>query len=241
MVITGASSGIGAEVAFAAADRGYDLVVVGRHRDRLDAVARRAQDLGAMVEPLVADVAEDGSAEAIVERGLERFGGLDVLVPCAGVFDVGTIEELPLESFDEQLRTNVRAPYCLVRASLPHLREGSSVVFVSSMCGSIGLPRSAAYCATKGAIEQLTRALALELSPRGVRVNAVAPGIILTPLNDAEITGSADYRRSLLDRIPAGRIGSASDVASVVLFLASEAASYVHGVSVPIDGGWMAQ
>jgi NAD(P)-dependent dehydrogenase (short-subunit alcohol dehydrogenase family) len=241
MVVTGASSGIGTEVALAGAANGDDLVIVGRDRERLAAVARDAEQLGAAVEQVVADVADDGSAEAIVARALERFGSLDVLVPCAGVFSAGSIEELSLESFDELMRVNVRAPYALVRAAAPHLREGSSVVFVSSMCGSVGLPLAAAYCATKGAIEQLTRSLALEFSPRGVRINAIAPGIILTPLNEADIAGSPEYRQSLLDRIPAGRIASASEVAPVAMFLASDAASYMHGVSVPIDGGWMAR
>lgn len=240
-VVTGASSGIGAAITEAFARAGANVLLVGRDQARLKMVAAAAAGTGASTETLVADVRDEGYADAIVERTLDRFGSIDVLIPCAGIYAGGAIEELPMEMFDQQLDVNLRAPYALVRAAVPHMARGSSIIFVSSHAGRVGFPQSAAYCATKGAIEQLTRALALELAPRDICVNAVAPGIILTAINRADIEGSAEYRQSLLDRIPAARIGSVDDVAPAVVFLASRGARYIHGVSLTIDGGWTAQ
>ena len=135
---------------------------------------------------------------------------------------------------------NVRAPYAITHAAQAHLQSGASVIFISSIAGHIGFPNSAAYCATKGAIEQLTKSLAVELAPRGVRVNAIAPGNIHSPMNE-EFFQSPEYERAMIERTPAGRVGVVEDVAPAAVFLASEAARYVYGVSLLVDGGWAAQ
>jgi NAD(P)-dependent dehydrogenase (short-subunit alcohol dehydrogenase family) len=139
-----------------------------------------------------------------------------------------------------QWRVNVRAPYALTQAALPHLGRESSVIFVSSIAGVVAFPNSSAYCASKGAIELLTKALAVELSPQGVRVNAIAPGNIRTPMNE-EMLKSKDYEQMYLDGTPYGRIGVPEDVAPLAVFLASDAASYIHGESILVDGAWAAQ
>jgi len=134
----------------------------------------------------------------------------------------------------------VRAPLLLTQAALPHLDAGASVVFVSSIAGHVGFQDSTAYCATKGALELATRALALELSPRGIRVNAVAPGNIKTPMNE-ELRNTTDYEGVCNAATPAGRFGEADEIAAAIVFLASDASSYVHGASLLVDGGWTAR
>ena len=133
----------------------------------------------------------------------------------------------------------MRAPYAITHAAEPHLGEGSWVIFISSIAGKLGFPNSAAYCATKGAIEMLVKSLSTEFAPRGIRVNAIAPGNIHSPMNE-EFFKSADYERAMIERTPAGRVGVVEDVAPAAVFLASDAARYVHGVSLLVDGGWAA-
>jgi NAD(P)-dependent dehydrogenase (short-subunit alcohol dehydrogenase family) len=146
-----------------------------------------------------------------------------------------------MEAFDRQFAINVRAPYALTRAALDHMGEGASIVFISSVFGQVGLAGASGYCATKGAIDQLTRTLALELAPRGIRVNGIAPGFILTALNEANFGHETEIKRSVEGDTPAGRIGSVEEIAPAVAYLASDAASFVHGTTLVIDGGWAAR
>jgi len=150
------------------------------------------------------------SADRIVAAALEAFGRIDSLVHSAGIFWPKPLGEAPLEDFDMQWRVNVRAPYALTKAALPHLGPDSSVIFVSSIAGQVAFPNSAAYCATKGAVEQLTKALAVELSPQGIRVNCIAPGNIRTPMNE-EMLKDPDYEQMYLDGTPYGRVGVVED------------------------------
>ena len=182
----------------------------------------------------------DEAPARIVSETLSAFGALDSIVHSAGIFWPNPLAEAPLEDFDRQWQVNVRAPYALTQAALPHLKPDSSVTFVSSIAGQVAFPNSAAYCATKGAIEQLTKALAVELSPRGVRVNAIAPGNIRTPMNE-ELLKSKEYEQMYLDGTPYGRVGVVEDIAPLAVFLASDAARYIHGESILVDGGWAAR
>jgi NAD(P)-dependent dehydrogenase (short-subunit alcohol dehydrogenase family) len=236
VVVTGASSGIGAATVGAVGAAGGKVVLVGRDEGRLAAAA------AGVPEHLVLqlDIAGDEAPPAIVVRTLDAFGRIDVLVHSAGLFEPIPLEEMPAESLDRQWRTNVRAPLLLTRAALPHLGAGSSVVFVSSIAGHVGFPSSVAYCATKGAIELATRALAIELSPRGIRVNVVAPGNIKTPMNE-ELRTTTDYEAVCNAQTPAGRFGEPEEIAAAIVFLASDAASYMHGASLLVDGGWAAR
>ena len=235
-IVTGASSGIGAATSKALGAAGAKVVLVGRDGPRLaDAAAGVPEHF-----LLALDVTGDGAPATIVEHTLSAFGRIDVLVHSAGLFEPGPFDQLDAESLDRQWRTNVRAPLLLTQAALPHLDAGASVVFVSSIAGHVGFQDSTAYCATKGALELATRALALELSPRGIRVNAVAPGNIKTPMNE-ELRTTTDYEAVCNAATPAGRFGEADEIAATILFLASDAASYVHGASLLVDGGWTAR
>ena len=235
-VVTGASSGIGFACARAMAEAGARVALVGRDRARLEECASGCGET-AIVE---ADLAADDAPALIVDRTVEALGGLNVLLHMAGIFWPSPIDEAPLEDFDTQWRVNVRAPYALTQAALPHMHKDDSVIFVSSIAGQIAFPNSSAYCATKGAVEQLTKALAVELAPRGIRVNAIAPGNIRTPMNE-EMLKSKEYEQMYLDGTPYGRVGVVEDVAPLAVFLASDAARYIHGESILVDGGWAAR
>jgi NAD(P)-dependent dehydrogenase (short-subunit alcohol dehydrogenase family) len=240
-VVTGASSGIGRAIAEALAEAGADLVVVGRDADRLAATVAAVQARDAQAEPLAVELTADDAPRTIVDAALRRFGGLHILVNCAGIFEPQPFETQPLASFDRQMAVNVRAPFALTQAALPHLRPGGTVVNISSIAGYVGFPQSAAYCATKGAVELMTRALAAELGPQGVRVNCIAPGNIRTPMNADQFAVSRAYEQSLEEKTPLGRIGETEDIAAAVVYLASPAAKFVNGASWLVDGGWAAQ
>ncbi|MFJ2755412.1 SDR family NAD(P)-dependent oxidoreductase [Nocardioides sp. NPDC087217] len=238
-VITGASSGIGAEIARDMHRAGAQVLLVGRNQERLAAVASSLAANGERVESLRVDLTDEAAPDAVVRRALDRFGRLDILVNAAGVFTPTPFLETTDQILDDQWDANVRAPFRLARAATGHLGEGSSILFVSSICGYAGFPNSTAYCATKGAVELLVKALTAELSPRGIRVNAVAPGNVRTSINEHLLTDPV-YEKQMLAATPAGRIGEVSDIAPAVVFLASPAASYIHGSSLLIDGGWIA-
>ncbi|GAA1033798.1 MULTISPECIES: SDR family NAD(P)-dependent oxidoreductase [Amycolatopsis] len=238
-VVTGASSGIGAQIARELGSAGARIALVGRDSQRLGAVAGELAAAGAEAEPIVADLATAAGPKEVVDRAVARFGGIDVLVHAAGVFLPTPFADTTDELLDAQWATNVRAPFRLTRAASEHLGDGSSVIFVSSICGHVGFPNSSAYCATKGAVELLVKSLTAEFAPQGIRVNAVAPGNVRTSIN-AHLLADSDYERQMLDSTPAGRVGEVGDIAPAVAFLASPAASYIHGASLLIDGGWVA-
>jgi NAD(P)-dependent dehydrogenase (short-subunit alcohol dehydrogenase family) len=235
-VVTGASSGIGAAIAEALSQAGARVVLTGRDEKRLRRVADRLGEH----HVVTADLGEDDAAGTVVAETLGAFGALNVLVHSAGIFWPKPFAEAPLSDFDEQFRINVRAPYALTQAALPHLRPDGSVIFISSIAGRVGFPSSTAYCGTKGAVELMTKSLAMELAPIGVRVNAIAPGNIHTPMNE-RFFESEDYNRSMIERTPFGRVGVVEDIAPAAVFLASDAARYIHGESILVDGGWAAQ
>jgi NAD(P)-dependent dehydrogenase (short-subunit alcohol dehydrogenase family) len=235
-IVTGASSGIGFAIAEAMAEAGAKVVVAGRDDERLRLAAAAAGD----ARVVSADLAEDDAPARIVSEALDAFGRIDSLVHSAGIFWPKPLGDAPLEDFDMQWRVNVRAPYALTQAALPHLGPDSSVIFVSSIAGQVAFPNSAAYCATKGAVEQLTKALAVELSPQGIRVNSIAPGNIRTPMNE-ELLKDPDYEQMYLDGTPYGRVGVVEDIAPLAVFLASDGARYIHGESILVDGGWAAR
>jgi NAD(P)-dependent dehydrogenase (short-subunit alcohol dehydrogenase family) len=217
-------------------EAGAKVVLVGRDRDRLEECAARCGEH----HVVAIDLAADEAPARIVEETVAAFGCINSLLHMAGIFWPKPLAEAPLEDFDMQWRVNVRVPYALTKAALPHLHRDDSIVFVSSIAGQVAFPNSAAYCATKGAIEQLTKALAVELAPQGIRVNAIAPGNIRTPMNE-ELLKSKAYEQMYLDGTPYGRVGVVEDVAPLAVFLASDAARYIHGESILVDGGWAAR
>jgi NAD(P)-dependent dehydrogenase (short-subunit alcohol dehydrogenase family) len=197
---------------------------------------------GGAVVAVVRDLTEEGAPQAVVGEAVERLGRLDVLANVAGIMELGPLGETPVESLDRQFRTNVRVPFELSQAALPHLRESKgAIIFISSMAALAAFPESAAYTSTKGAIEALARQLAVELAPDGIRVNAIAPGEIDTPMNTDFYAEHPEFVEQMEEFTPAGRLGKASDIAPAAVFLASDMARFVYGVSLPVDGGIVAR
>ena len=239
-IVTGASSGIGFATAVAMSEAGARLVLVGRDEERLGRCEKAVRATGAGSRVVATDVTADDAQDRIVAAALDAFGAIDILVHSAGIFEPVPFAETTAASLDRQWRANVRAPFLLTQAALPHLGAGSAVVFVSSIAGHVGFQDSSAYCATKGATELLTKALALELSPLGIRVNVIAPGNIRTPMN-AALRAVPGYEERMGELTPAGRHGEPEEIAAAIVFVASDAASFVHGASWLVDGGWTAR
>ncbi|MFG2196071.1 SDR family NAD(P)-dependent oxidoreductase [Streptomyces sp. NPDC048639] len=238
-VVTGASSGIGAEIARAIGEAGASVVLTGRSQDRLERSADAVAATGAALATVAVDVRADDAPRTIVDTAVDRFGRIDVLVHSAGIYAQASLEETTDELFDDQWFTNVRAPFRLTRAARPHLGPGAAVIFVSSMSGHVGSPDDSAYCTSKGAVELMVKALATELAPAGIRVNAVAPGNVHTPINRELIT--PEVEKEIVAATPAGRVGLVHDISPAVVYLASDASAYVVGASLPVDGGFIAQ
>ncbi|MFD7644780.1 SDR family NAD(P)-dependent oxidoreductase [Kitasatospora sp. NPDC059795] len=235
VLVTGAGSGIGRATARAFAEQGARVVAVGRGRARLEATADQRKG----IDVLVGDVAVDGGPERIVAAVAERYGRLDVLVNNAAVVRSSPLGQLRREAVAEQLATNLVGPAMLTCAALPLLAAARGVVVnVSTSIGQRGWPGSSVYAATKAGLDTLTRSWAVELAPQGVRVVAVAPGAIETPIvRDLGPEQLAALRAWQLAHTPAGRIGRPREVAWAITQLADSAAEFVTGVVLPVDGG----
>lgn len=231
-LVTGASSGIGACAARHLAAAGADVVLVGRDDARLAATLAdlRADGKHRTVQ---ADLTDDGAIDDVVAAA----GPLDVLVQCAGVFGPTPFADITPDELDRVLAVNVRAPFLLARAALRVMRNPSAMVFVSSISGHVGIARQAAYGMSKSAVDGLTRTLAVELAPRGIRVNGVAPGFTATPMNEHIRQDEAKVDR-LRSATLADRLGTPDDIARAIVYLASDAAAFVYGVTLPVDGGY---
>jgi NAD(P)-dependent dehydrogenase (short-subunit alcohol dehydrogenase family) len=236
VVVTGASAGIGRAIAETFGACGAKVVLVGRDLDRLAQAAEQVSAAGGTGHPAVLDLAAEDAAEDLVAASLARYGRIDVIVHNAGIFDFQPFEQTPAASLDRQWATNLRMPYKLTQAALPHLGKGSAVVFVGSNAAQIGIPNTAAYTATKGAVEAMARALAVELAPRGIRVNTVSPGMTRTQMT-SRLDTDPELNRAALAATPAGFIGDPQDVANAVVYLASDASRYSVGATLLVDGG----
>lgn len=239
-IVTGASSGMGAEIARQMAAAGARIFGVGRNRERLEGVAAEIRKQGGNCHAFPADLTGEDAAGSIISGALEVYGSFNVIVSNAGIHEYGPFETFPLESFDRQWLTHVRTPFEMVQRALPQLRNGGVVIFNSSIAGHRSFPESVAYCATKGAVELMVKAMTAELAGEGIRFNAIAPGEIATAMS-RDLHKDPEFVKFAVESTPFGRIGQPADVAPAVVFLASEAAEFIHGVSLPVDGGWLAR
>lgn len=233
-VITGSSAGIGAATARRLASEGACVVVNGRSAEKLDGLASELP--GDRVLLHAGDVSEEADARALVAAAADRFGRIDVLVNNASSFGFADLASQTADDWRRTFATNVDAAFHTSQAALPHLARGASIVNVSSVSALGGDVMMSAYNAAKGALTNYTRALAVELGPRGVRVNAVLPSIAWTE-RTAVLRDNPEVVARQLERLPLGRIAEAEEVAAAVAFLASEDASYITGVNLPVDGG----
>ena len=239
--VTGATSGIGKACALAFANVGAKVVCVGRKEEALRDIGENIRQLGAEPLTIRADLSDPAEAQQAVDRAVQVFGGIDVLINAAGHLSNGTIENTSLKAWDDMMDVNVRAPFQLMQMALPSLIERrGNVVNVSSVTGLRAFPGVLAYCVSKAALDQLTRCSALELASKGVRVNAVNPGVVVTEIhkrggmNDQSYTAFLEHSKTTH---PLGRTGRPQEIASLVLYLASDEASWITGATYSIDGG----
>jgi NAD(P)-dependent dehydrogenase (short-subunit alcohol dehydrogenase family) len=237
-VVTGASSGLGAAFAAGLAEAGADLVIAARRADRLSETARTVEAHGRRCVPVTADVADPEACTRIVETALRELGQVDVLVNNAGIGTaVPATRETP-EEFRRVIDVNLNGAYWMAQACGRVMRPGSSIVNIGSVLGqtTAALPQ-AAYSSSKAAIIGLTRDLAAQWTGRkGIRVNALAPGFFPTEMTEQYPDG---YLEQMMVRVPAGRPGDAGELVGALIFLASDAASYVTGAVLPVDGGML--
>lgn len=242
VLITGALTGIGRATAIAFAREGARLVVSGRRDAEGKALAKELNGLGAEAEFVQADVRKEEDVRALVDKTVARFGRLDVAVNNAGTEgQIGPLTEQSAETYAATFDTNVLGVILSLKHELRamYAQKHGSIVNVSSVAGQRGFPGASVYVASKHAVEGLTKSAALEAAPAGIRVNAVAPGPIETPMLN-RFTGSEANKTAFLQRFPLQRAGTADEVAQTILFLASDKASYVTGQSFGVDGGKLA-
>ena len=239
--VTGSTSGIGRACALNFARQGATVACVGRNLEALQKVAADIESFGSEVLSLRADISNDAEANQALSKAISALGGIDILVNAAGHIANGTIEDTSLKAWDDMLNINVRTIFNLMQKALPSLIERKgNIVNVSSVTGLRAFPGVLAYCVSKAAVDQLTRCSALELAAKGVRVNAVNPGVVVTEIHKRGGMNDEAYA-AFLERSkqthPLGRVGRPEEIADLVLFLASDEASWITGATYSIDGG----
>jgi len=241
VLVTGATSGIGKACAMAFAKQGARVACVGRKQSALATVLEDIKNYGGDALPIKADLAVANEADSAISLTVDAFGGLDVLVNAAGHISSGTIENTSDEAWDDMMNVNVRAAFRLMRQAMPHLIERrGNVVNVSSVTGLRSFPGVLAYCVSKAAVDQLTRCSALDVASKGVRINAVNPGVVVTEIHKRGGMNNEAYEAFLehsKSTHPLGRVGQPQEIAALVTFLASDEARWITGATYSIDGG----
>lgn len=237
-IVTGAGTGIGAATASRLAGSGYAVVLVGRRRALLDEVAGNVAAVGGQSRVVAADLADPGAGAHIVDEAVRAFGRIDALINNAATIKVMPLAAFPLGVLDEHWAINVRAPFLLTQAALPHLRESKgAIVNISSSSGTLVRPGQSVYGMTKAALEYLTRSLAGELAPDRVRVNALALGPVDTPIHKTWAVDLDAAYEWLNTQVPLGRIGNAHEVARWIELLIGTESAWLTGAVIPFDGG----
>jgi NAD(P)-dependent dehydrogenase (short-subunit alcohol dehydrogenase family) len=241
-LVTGSTRGIGRGIAECMAEAGAHVIVTGRDASATETVSRQISDAGGQASPLVSDLADESEVGTLIARVLEKHGALDILVNNAGIDDERPVIEYSLESWRRILTINLEVPFRLCQAAAPHFfKKGSGVIInITSIFGLVGYATEGAYAAAKHGLTGLTKVLALEWSSKGVRVNAIAPGLIKTDLSKG--MWQAENADSLISQfVPQGRIGQPQDIGGAAVFLASDAASFIQGETLAVDGGYLAR
>ena len=241
-LITGGAQGIGEACARLFLEQGARVVIVDVDKEKGQALASQVQQQGHEILFLASDVGNKVEVDAVIAQVLAQHGRLDVLVSNAGIFKAAPFLEVSESDFDEVLRVNLKGAFLVGQAAARVMKEkgGGAIVHMSSVNAVMAIPEIASYNVSKGGLNQLTRAMALALADDGIRVNAVAPGTIATELASKAVLTSDDARNKILGRTPMKRLGNPAEVAHVVAFLASDAASYITGEVITVDGGRMA-
>lgn len=237
-LVTGASSGIGTASVTALVAAGYAVMAAGRDETRTE----QLRDQGEKVQTWVGDLTSAAACDELVTATITQFGRLDVLVNNAGIFEAANTEETSDENWQQTIAVNLTTPFYLCRAAMPHLRPSKgAIINIASDWGLVGGKKAVAYCASKGGIVLMTKAMALDHAHEGIRVNAVCPGDVETPMLYAEGAARGLNKQQAVDEADqgslTGRVTTSDEVAALVVFLASNAARQINGAAIPIDGG----
>lgn len=240
-IITGASSGIGKAAAMLFAQKGTTVVAVGRNERELIEMTNNVKSKTGSIKVHLADVREMTQLDRLVSETVQVFGRIDVLVNAAGIIKTGSIEDTTIDDWDAVMNINLRCVFALTQRCIPHLEvTKGNIVNVSSVAGTRAFPNVLAYCVSKAATDQMTRCTALELARKGIRVNAVNPGVVVTNIHKRGGMDDATYNAFLehsKETHPIGRVGTPQEVAELIYFLASDKASWITGATYEIDGG----
>ena len=241
-LVTGASGGIGRALAVGLAGAGAAVAIHGRDADALAETARQVTDVGGQGGVFPADLVDPAACGELIVQVAAWGGRLDILINCAGMNRRKPVADVPLEDFEDIVAVNLRSLYFLSQAARPHLiaQGGGKIIQIGSLTSFIGLGGVGVYGATKAAVAQLTKTMAVEWAADNIQVNCLAPGFIKTPLTEASVWGDDVKRRWLLRRIPARRAGIPDDLIGTALLLASPASAYLTGQTITVDGGFLA-
>jgi NAD(P)-dependent dehydrogenase (short-subunit alcohol dehydrogenase family) len=235
-IVTGASSGIGFGTAVKLAEQGMAVLGVGRDENKLEQLAQ-AIGVPERVATLAVDLTQDDAPKRVVELALSRWGQIDFLINNAGVGSPKPLHETDDASLDYFLGLMLRAPFRLARDVLPHMKPGSAIINVTSTFAMIGGRRGGAYSAAKGGLTALTMHIACQYGAQGIRCNAVAPGVTVTPMTEGRLDDPM-FKRINVEMTPHQRLGRVDDIASTIAFLCSPGGSFINGQTIVVDGGW---
>ncbi len=235
-IITGGGSGLGFAIAEKFTQNGIDTIIVGRDESKL---LTAKEQLGEHCFTMVADLSNLASIPVLIENVIGQFGQIDILVNNAGINMKKDFTEVTDEEFQSVISTNLCAVFAISREVVKQMlvKGSGNIINISSMAAQYGLPKVIAYSASKTAIDGMTRAMAVELSPKGIRVNAIAPGFIYSAMTDKALNSDPERKAKVFGRTPMGHMGQPEDIGEAALFLAGEGAKYITGVVLPVDGG----
>jgi NAD(P)-dependent dehydrogenase (short-subunit alcohol dehydrogenase family) len=241
-IITGGGTGIGRAIAMAFGREGAKVVLAGRRIDKLETAADGVRTSGAQALSQVCDVSNSNDTQTLVQQTEKAFGRVDILVNNAGTLSVSTVENIAEDEWDRLMATNLKGPFLMSRAVLPAMRRAGagSIINIGSVLGLVAVKDRAAYCASKGGVTLLTKAMALDHAAENIRVNCICPSVVETDLVLDIFSNSEQGRQARADRIatmPLGRFGKPEDVAELAVFLASDESSWMTGTAIPLDGG----
>ena len=245
-LITGGSLGLGKATAHLFAQEGANVVITGRTEKTLVETVSKAKEAGHEISHIVSDVSKEEDCREAVDFTMDKYGKIDILFNNAGILGVGRTHETEIEFWDKVFAINVRGTYLMSKFTIPHMLEngGGCIVNNSSILGLKALPGVAAYNSTKGAVTQLTRSMALDYATDGIRVNAICPGTIETPMVDGLLDDMPDKQAAeelFKSFHPMGRFGTADEIAHSVLFLCDDNVGFMTGTMLSVDGGWIAR
>jgi len=236
-IVTGSRRGIGHGIVLALAKEGCNVVVSDIIKEDCEKVVKEIEKLGVKGLAVKCDVTKRAEVDNLISEAVKKFGKLDILVNNAGIYPYVQFENMKEEDWDKVMNINLKSVFFCCQSALKVMEPGSKIVSISSIAALIGFPSLTHYCASKGGINSMTRALALELAAKKINVNAVAPGAIDTP----GAKSTEDIKKQTIAGIPMKRMGTPEDIGNAVVFLASDKADYITGQTIVVDGGWTVQ